>query len=91
VKIAEKIFAALSKDGMLVSGAPFSVSIGIAACEGHVSDFARMHREAEAALQLARADGERMGVAPPSEACGPRKGARMTQWSTRTSLDKLSL
>jgi GGDEF domain-containing protein len=71
VKIAEKIFAALSKDGMLVSGAPFSVSIGIAACEGHVSDFARMHREAEAALQLARADGERMGVAPPSDACGP--------------------
>ncbi len=71
VTIAEKIFAALSKEGMLVSGAPFSVSIGIAACEGHGSDFARMHREAEAALRLARADGDRMGVAPPSEACGP--------------------
>jgi diguanylate cyclase (GGDEF)-like protein len=71
VTIAEKIFAALSKEGMLVSGAPFSVSIGIAACEGHGSDFARMHREAEAALRLARADGDRIGVAPPSEACGP--------------------
>jgi len=69
VKIAENICAALSEEGMLLAGAPFSVSIGIATCDGGGADFARMHREAEAALRLARSDGERIGVAPPSEAC----------------------
>jgi len=70
VKIAEGIFAALSEEGMLVAGAPFSVSIGIAVCDGDGAEFARMHREAEAALRLARSDGDRLGVAPPSELCG---------------------
>jgi diguanylate cyclase (GGDEF)-like protein len=69
VKTAEKIFAALAEEGMLLAGARFSVSVGIAVCDGDGADFARMHREAEEAMQLARSEGDRIGVAPLSEAC----------------------
>lgn len=71
IKIAKSIFTALSEEGMLLVGAPFSVSIGIAVCDGDGADFARMHREAETALRQARTDGDRIGVAPTSEACHP--------------------
>jgi GGDEF domain-containing protein len=67
--MAENILTALSEEGMLLAGAPFSVSTGIAVCDGDGADFARMHREAEVALRQARSDGDRIGMAPPSEAC----------------------
>jgi GGDEF domain-containing protein len=70
VKRAEAILSILSGEGMLLARTPFSVSIGIAVCDGDGADFARMHREAEAALQRARSEGRnRIGVAPSSEAC----------------------
>jgi GGDEF domain-containing protein len=71
--MAERILTALSEEGMLVAGAPFSVSVGIAACDGNGAEFARMHRDAETALRQARSDGERIGMATPSEACRPQK------------------
>ena len=71
VKMAERIFTALAKEGMLLAGAPFSVTVGIAVCDGGGADFARMHRDAEAAVRQARSDGDRIGVAQPSETCQP--------------------
>ncbi len=70
VETAETIFAVAGK-GMPLAGAPFSLTVGIALCEGDGADFARMYREAEEAMRQARAEGRRIGVAPPSEACGP--------------------
>jgi len=74
VEMAEKILANLSEEGMLLVGAPFSVSVGVATCDGDGAEFARMLRDAEAAMRQARSDGDRIGVAPPSEACGTLMG-----------------
>ncbi|HEU4475096.1 MAG TPA: diguanylate cyclase [Methyloceanibacter sp.] len=57
VEIAEAILRRLAKQGMPLVGAAFSVSIGIAAHEGGGADYARIHREADAALHQARAEG----------------------------------
>lgn len=70
VNRAEAIAVQAGK-GMPLAGASFSISVGIAACEGDGADFARMYREAEEAMRQARAEGRRIGVAPLSEACGP--------------------
>ena len=71
-KIAENILSILSKEGMSLMGAPPSVSIGITACVGDAGDFARMHREADAALRRVRGEGRnRIGIAPRSEECQP--------------------
>ena len=56
-KIAGAILARLSGQGMPLVGAPFSVSIGIAAHKNGAADYARMHREADTALHQARAEG----------------------------------
>lgn len=74
VEMAEKILATLSEEGMLLVGAPFSVSVGVATCDGDGAEFARMLRDAEAAMRQARSDGDRIGVAPPLEACGTLMG-----------------
>lgn len=67
-KIAEKVLSNLSGEGMSLIGPPFSVSVGITACDGDAADFARMHREADAALRQARAEGRNcIGIAPPNE------------------------
>jgi len=71
-KIAEKMFSILSEEGMSLMGPPFSVSVGITACDRDGGNFARMHREANAALRLARAEGRnRISIAPRSEDCQP--------------------
>jgi len=71
-KVAQNIFTALSEEGMSLARAPFSVSIGITACDGNAGDFARMHREADEALRQARAEGRnRTGIAPPTPAFQP--------------------
>ena len=57
VEIAEAILRRLAKQGMPLVGAAFSVSIGIAAHEGGGADYARIHREADAALHQTRAEG----------------------------------
>jgi GGDEF domain-containing protein len=43
--------------GIRFAGAPFSVSIGVAAHEGPGADFAQMHRNADHALHQAKAEG----------------------------------
>jgi diguanylate cyclase (GGDEF)-like protein len=69
-KIAAKMLSVLSEEGMSLIGPPFSVSVGITACDGDAGDFARMHREADAALRRARAKGRnRVCVARPNEEC----------------------
>jgi diguanylate cyclase (GGDEF)-like protein len=71
-QIAENIFATLSGQGMVIARTPFSVSIGITACDGDAGDFARMHQEADEALRRAKGEGRnRIGIAPPSPACRP--------------------
>ncbi|WP_141700593.1 hypothetical protein [Methyloceanibacter superfactus] len=53
-------------------GIPLSVSIGVTTCDGDGGDFARMHREAEAALRRVRGEGRnRIGIAPRSAECHP--------------------
>ncbi len=52
--IAEGIRARLSKQGMPLAGGKFSVSIGIAVCDGAGADFARMYHDADTALRHAR-------------------------------------
>ena len=66
--LAKAIFAALSGQGMSLAGARFKVSMGIATHDGAGADFARFYREADAALQQARADGAgRVGIFDPSD------------------------
>jgi diguanylate cyclase (GGDEF)-like protein len=68
-EIARRILGRLSREGMPLVGAPFSVSVGIALHTGAGADFARMHREADEALHQARAEGRnRIGVFEPSTA-----------------------
>ena len=64
------ILGRLSKEGMPLVGAPFTVSIGIAVSDGDETDFAQMHRNADTALHQARAEGRnRISVfEPPGEA-----------------------
>jgi diguanylate cyclase (GGDEF)-like protein len=62
-EIAQGILAKLSRQGIPLAGARFSVSIGIAVHDGASSDFARMYRDADAALNHAREDGKsRIGL-----------------------------
>jgi diguanylate cyclase (GGDEF)-like protein len=66
-QIAKRILARLSGQSMLLAGARFSVSIGIAVHDGAHADFDRMYRDADAALYQAREDGKgRIGVFEPS-------------------------
>ena len=66
-EIAQRILARLSRPSMPLAGARFSVSIGIALHEGASTDFARMYRDADAALYQAREEGKsRIGVFEPS-------------------------
>ena len=52
---------------MPLAGARFSVSIGIVVHDGAQADFARMYRDADAALYQGREDGKsRVGVFKPS-------------------------
>lgn len=69
-EIARQILGRLSGEGMPLASAPFSVSIGIAVCDYAGTDFPRLHREADAALHQARAEGRnRISVfEPPGEA-----------------------
>jgi diguanylate cyclase (GGDEF)-like protein len=70
--IAERILSILSGEGMPLMGIPLSVSIGVTTCDGDGGDFARMHREAEAALRRVRGEGRnRIGIAPRSAECHP--------------------
>ncbi len=65
--IAERILSILSGEGMSLMGIPLSVSIGVTICNGDGGDFARMLREAEAAVRQVRSEGRnRIGVAPRS-------------------------
>jgi diguanylate cyclase (GGDEF)-like protein len=57
-EIAKRILARLSERSMLVAGARFSVSIGIALHEGASVDFAQMYQDADVALYQARAKGK---------------------------------
>ena len=67
VEIAKRILAKLSGGPMKLTGARFSVSIGVAVHDGAHVDFDRMYREADAALYQAREDGKsRIGVFEPS-------------------------
>lgn len=67
--IAQRILGRLSREGMPLVGAPFSVSIGIALHTGAAADFAAMNRDADTALHQARAEGRnRIGVFEPSTA-----------------------
>lgn len=67
LEIANAILRRLTKQGMPLVGAAFSVSVGIAVHEGEGSDYARMHREADTALHQARAEGRnRVGVFDPA-------------------------
>ena len=66
-KIAKRIIGRVSGQSMPLAGARFSVSIGIVAHDGAQADFARMYRDADAALYRGRADGEgRVSVFKPS-------------------------
>jgi diguanylate cyclase (GGDEF)-like protein len=66
-EIARRILARLSGQWMLLAGARFGVSIGIAVHDGAHADFARMYRDADAALYQAREGGKsRIGVFEPS-------------------------
>lgn len=65
-KIANCIIGRLSGQSMALAGAKFTVSIGIAVHDGTHADFARMYRNADAALYQARAEGKsRVGVFEP--------------------------
>jgi diguanylate cyclase (GGDEF)-like protein len=55
--IARQILGRLSREGMPLAGARFTVSIGIAVSDGDETDFAQMHRNADTALHQARAEG----------------------------------
>lgn len=69
MEIARHILARLSRQGMPLAGAPFSVSIGITAHDGVGADFAVMYREADTALHQARAEGRnRIAVFEPTHA-----------------------
>ena len=65
-EIAQRILARLSKQAMPLAGARFSVSIGIAVHDGASSDFARMYRDADAALYQVGEGKSRIGVFEPS-------------------------
>lgn len=74
--MAQKVLTSLSKEGMPLARADFSVSIGVATCDNDRSEFARMYREAEEALRGARSEGRnRVGIAPAWELCGPQEGS----------------
>ncbi len=69
IDIARRILARLSAQAMPLAGAAFTVSVGIATHEGAAADFTRVYRDAESALQQARAAGrERISVFGPSTA-----------------------
>lgn len=55
-ELAREVLGRLSREGLPLAGARFTVSIGIAVSEGE-ADFARMHRDADSALHQARAEG----------------------------------
>ena len=68
-KIAKRIMGRLAGQSMPLAGARFSVSIGIVVHDGAHADFARMYRDADAALYKGREDGKsRIGVFTPSDA-----------------------
>ena len=68
-EIANHIMGRLSGQSMPLAGARFSVSIGIAVHDGAHADFARMYRDADAALYKGREDGKRrIGVFTPPDA-----------------------
>ena len=66
-KIANRIRARLTGQSMPLTGARFSVSIGIVVHDGVHADFERMYRDADAALYQGREDGKsRIGVFEPN-------------------------
>lgn len=66
-EIARCILAGLSRQKMPLTGANFTVSIGVAAHDGDGAEFARMYRDADEALHEARAEGRtRIGLFAPS-------------------------
>ena len=68
-EIANHIMGRLSGQSMPLAGARFSVSIGIVVHDGARADFARMYRDADAALYKGREDGKsRIGVFTPPDA-----------------------
>jgi diguanylate cyclase (GGDEF)-like protein len=80
--IAKTILAKLSRQGMSLAGISFRVSIGIAVHEGKGAEFARLYREAGAALQDARMGGAgRVGVFDESTTTHLPPGARLERTS----------
>jgi diguanylate cyclase (GGDEF)-like protein len=66
-EIARTIIARLSRESIPLAGAKLSVSIGIVIEDGAHADFAKMYRDADAALYQAREAGRsRIGVFTPS-------------------------
>jgi diguanylate cyclase (GGDEF)-like protein len=55
--LAREILGRLLEERMPLAGASFSVSMGIALSDGKETDFVQMHRNADAALHQARAEG----------------------------------
>jgi len=65
--IAKRILRRTAGHEMPLSGARFSLSVGIATHDGKGAEFARLYRQADAALQKARAEGRnRVAVFDPS-------------------------
>jgi diguanylate cyclase (GGDEF)-like protein len=64
-EIARRILSRLAGEKMPLTGARFSVSIGISTHEGSGAEFARMYRDADDALNEARKEGSaRIGQFP---------------------------
>lgn len=67
--VARDILKRLAGHGMPLAGARFTVSIGVAVHKGGGADFARMNREADHALNQARAEGRnRVALFDPATA-----------------------
>ena len=86
-KIANRIMGRLSGQSMPLAGARFSVSIGIVVHDGAHADFARMYRDADAALYQGREDGKsRIGVFKPSHDDESLTDRELSQQSGRYGL-----
>ena len=86
-KIAKRIIGRVSGQSMPLAGARFSVSIGIVVHDGAHADFARMYRDADAALYQGREDGKsRISVFKPSHDDESLTDRELSQQSGRYGL-----
>jgi diguanylate cyclase (GGDEF)-like protein len=70
-EMAERILAGISRQELVLAGAKFSVSIGIATHDPADTDFSRMYRDADDALYQARFEGKSwVGVTSRNSATG---------------------